>query len=115
MAMANLEKGAFETEPRRGAADHSAYSVVLPCAPEDFTEFVSGLLGKAQTIEKVFAGAFEINADDIVNTFHLVNQRVHQQNEASLVQFTVRIVYDDDSSVLLNSLEDFVHYSEIRP
>jgi hypothetical protein len=45
----------------------------------------------------------------------LVHQRVTQQNEASLIQFTVKIIYDDDSSILLNSFEDFSHYNEIRP
>jgi hypothetical protein len=114
MPMTNREKEALEPEPRRESNDHAAYSVVLPCAPEEFTEFISGLLGKAQTIEQVFTGPFEVHKNDIVNTYHLVNQRVNQQNAASLVQFTVKIVYDDDSSVLLNSLEDFRNYSEIR-
>lgn len=96
-------------------ATTSGYSVVLPCDPDQFGEFVSGLLGKPQTIEKVVYGIFEVTRQDILNTFHLVDQRIHQQNDASLVQFTVRILYDDDSSVLLNSLADFECYTEIRP
>jgi hypothetical protein len=111
--MANIEKEGLEPEPLPN--DHSGYSVVLPCAPEDFAEFVSGLLGKAQTLQKVFAEAFEVDKNDIASTFHLVEQRVRQQNEAALVQFTIKIVYDDDSSVLLNSLTEYLHYSEIRP
>ena len=91
------------------------YGVVLPCEPEQFGEFISGLLGKPQTIEKSIHGIFEISRQDVVNTFHLVDQRIHQQNDASLVQFTVRMLYDDDSSILLNSLADFEHYTEIRP
>lgn len=95
--------------------DGEQYSVVLPCDPEQFGEFVSGLLGKPQTNEKSIHGVFEITRQDVVNTFHLVNQRIHQQNDAYLIQFTVRILYNDDSSVLLNTLEDFEHYTEIRP
>lgn len=91
------------------------YGIILPCEPEDFGDFISNLLGKPQTIERNLYGAFEIRKEDIVNTYHLVNQRIHQQNEAILVQFTIRIIYDDDSSILLNSLEDFQHYTEVRP
>lgn len=96
-------------------ASSSQYSVVLPCSQEDFGSFVSGLLGKPQTIEKVFVGTFEVSASDIENTFHLVDQRIRQQNEANLVQFTVRVVYDDGSSVLLGGLQDFLRYREVRP
>ncbi len=106
---ANTEKGPFET------ASRAEYGVTLPCPPEDFKEFVSGLLGKAQTIEKVFYDPFEVGTHDIENTFHLVDQRIHQQNDASLVQFTVRIAYDDDSSVLINSLNEFLGYTEVKP
>ena len=90
------------------------YGVVLPCEMKQFGEFVSGLLGKPQTIEKRIKGIFEITRQDVVNTFHLVNQRINQQNNASLVQFTVKILYDDDSSILLNSLADYEHYTEIK-
>lgn len=91
------------------------YGVILPCKPSDFGEFVSGLLGKPQTIEKSFHGVFKISRDDVTNAYHLVDQRIHQQNDATLVQFKVKILYDDNSSVLLNSLKDFIHYTEIRP
>lgn len=104
-----------DKDQRLEGSEEERYSVILPCDPKDFNEFVSGLFGKPQTIEKVFYGTFEISKQDIVNTFHLVEQRVHQQNEALLVQFTVKVSYDDDSSVLFESLEDFIHYNEIKP
>lgn len=97
------------------ASGSGSYSIVLPCDTEQFGEFVSGLLGKPQTISKMIHGIFEIEHQDIINTFHLVDQRIHQQNDSSLVQFTVKILYDDDSSILLNSLPDFEHHHEIRP
>lgn len=91
------------------------YAVILPCEPKDFGEFVTGLLGKPQTIEKSLDGIFEISHDDVINMFHLVDQRINQQNEAIFIQFNVRITYNDDSSILLNSLQDFDHYTEVRP
>src|SRR5712691_8863385 len=91
------------------------FAVMIPCAQEDFAKFISGLLGKRQTLSRLHRAPFDVSRKEIENTYHLVHQRVTQQNEASLVQFTVRIVYDDDSSVLLNSFDDFLHYNEIRP
>lgn len=78
-----------------GEATANQYAVVLPCEPDYFRDFVAGLLGKPQTITKEIFGAFELNKDDIANFYHLVIQRVGQQNESTLIQFTVRIVYDD--------------------
>ncbi|ARU48033.1 hypothetical protein [Sulfurospirillum diekertiae] len=91
------------------------FAVTLPCNPNDFGAFISGLLGKPQTIEKAFRGTFEVSKDDIINTFYLIEQRIQQQNDAQLVQFTVKILYNDDTSVLLNSIADFEHYTEVRP
>jgi hypothetical protein len=86
------------------AGTNAEYAFILPCKPEDFRDFVGGLLGRPQTITGIFFGPFEVNKSDIENFHHLVVQRVGQQNEGTLVQFTVSIVYDDESSVLLNSL-----------
>lgn len=104
-----------EHPKKGGQSTAEKYAVLLPCEPDEFSHFVSGLLGKPQTIEKYFHGAFELSREQVSNTFHLVNQRINQQNVASLIQFTVKIIYDDNSSVLLNSLDDFEHYNEVRP
>lgn len=95
--------------------EDSQYAVMLPCTKEDFREFIAGLLGKSQTIEVAVGGTFDVSKDDLINLYHLVDQRIAQQNDASLVQFSVQIGYDDFSSVLLNSLEEFTRYAEVRP
>ncbi|MGY3559303.1 hypothetical protein ACVWZ4_001890 [Bradyrhizobium sp. USDA 4472] len=92
-----------------------ATTVVLPCPPDHFSDFIAGLLGRAQTIETVVDGPFEINREGVENLFHLIKQRISSQNDATLVQFTARIIYDDKSSVLLNSLPEFLTYNEVRP
>jgi len=87
-----------ESEPR---------AITLPCEQEHFAKFISGLLGKPQTIAKRRAGVFDLGFDDIASFDHLVDQRVKQQNAASLVQFTVKVIYDDGASILHNSLAGF--------
>ena len=91
------------------------YTVVLPCSQDHFKDFVSGLLGKPQTIECSFPGWYEINKNNLINIYHLVNQRVFQQNGGTLLQFTAKIIYQDKSSVLLTSFEDFENYEEVKP
>jgi hypothetical protein len=51
---------------------------------------------------------------DAENLHHLLDQRLSSQNDATLVQFTARIVYGDNSSVLLNSFSDFHSYNEVK-
>lgn len=89
--------------------------VMLPCGPDDFKDFISGILGKPQTIERQIPGPFTVNRDNIRDLYHLIEQRVLSQNEGALMQFTSRIVYDDNSSVLLNSIDDFLNYNEVKP
>ncbi|MGL5168984.1 MAG: hypothetical protein ACRC9K_24145 [Afipia sp.] len=97
------------------ADDGGLPTVVLPCPPDQFRDFIAGLLGKAQTIEAFIGGPFEVAKADIENLYHLLGQRVASQNEATLIQFTVKIIYNDQSSVLLNSLDEFLSYNEVKP
>ncbi|MDD2469187.1 MAG: hypothetical protein PHI97_34940 [Desulfobulbus sp.] len=90
------------------------YQVTLPCSQDDFTDFVKSLLGKAQTIENNFDKSFEINQGDIVSLYHLIEQRIHQQNRANLVSFTAIIHWSDDSSIQLNDIDSLATYNEIR-
>jgi hypothetical protein len=96
-------------------AEGGVTTVVLPCPPDQFREFIAGLLGRPQTIEGFLGGPFEVARQDVENLCHLIDQRILSQNEATLVQFTARIAYDNNSSVLLNSLRDFLSYNEVKP
>lgn len=91
------------------------HAVMLPCSPDQFGRFISGLLGKPQTITQSMRGAFDISAIELMNIHQLIDQRIRQQNQGELIQFTVRIIFNDDSSVLLNSYSDLQHYNEVRP
>jgi hypothetical protein len=95
--------------------DSSRTAVLLPCEPDQFRDFIAGLLGKPQVIGRVIRGPFNVGRNDIENLYHLIDQRISSQNDATLIQFTARIVFDDSSSVLLNSFADFVSYKEVKP
>lgn len=89
--------------------------VSLPFNEIDFKEFIVGLLGKPQSIDNIIEGSFEIDKGVLNNVFSLIHQRISQQNESTLIQFTSRIVYEDESSVTLNSFDSLLAYNEIRP
>ncbi|QWT45555.1 hypothetical protein [Azospira inquinata] len=91
------------------------HAIVIPIEREALGGFIGNLLGRPQTIENAISGNFDLGREHIENIFHLVDQRIRQQNRGTLIQFTVTVVYADDSSVLLNSLEDFINYREVRP
>ena len=93
---------------------NSNYGIMLPCEPASFGEFISKLLGKPQTIERNLYGNFKIDKDDVINTHHLIHQRISQQNESSFIQFTAKIYFSDDSSVEINTIDDFSIYHEIK-
>ena len=87
----------------------------LPFDQEQFETFVLGLLGRPQSIEKMIPGPFDLNLQDIQNLHYVIDQRIKQQNQATLIQFQSKLFFDDDSSVLLNSYSDLLSYNEVRP
>jgi hypothetical protein len=101
--------------PNSNAVPRPSHGVILPCSPEQFSNFIGGLLGKPQTITQSLRGAFEVTSENLINIHHLINQRITQQNGGELLQFTARIIFADDSSVLLNDLDDLLNYNEVRP
>ena len=88
--------------------------VTLPYSPTDFKDFIVSLLGKPQVLEGVFNGYYSFDKGDILNLHHLIEQRV-LQNDSSLVAISIQIVFDDNSSIVLNDLESFRAYNELRP
>jgi len=85
--------------------------VVLPCAPSQFGNFVSGLLGKTQTLKGTIQGSVDANYQDIENIFRIVHTRVSDQNEAALAHFSVTVFYDNGTSITHNDVKKFESYS----
>lgn len=89
--------------------------LTLPFDAEQFQQFIKGLLGKPQTITKRIRGSFEIQLKDLQNFHDLIEQRITQQNGGKLIQLKTKIIYNDESSVLLSSYEELVTYNEVKP
>jgi hypothetical protein len=72
------------------------------------------LKNKPQRLEKFVFGHYEINEQDILNFHHLIDQRIKQQNQAILTGITFTVIYDDDSSYVVHSLQEFQDRVEIE-
>lgn len=89
--------------------------VALPFNEEQFKDFIVSLLGKPQTISKFINGSFEINKNNLVSIFELINQRIYQQNDSKLIQFRATIYYNDNTTITLSGFDHLVHYNENLP
>ena len=80
-----------------------------------FKDFVCGLLGRPQTIESHTYTPFVVSKEDIIGLDDLISVRVRQQNEGSLIQFNVTIIFDDGSSETLNDIDSLKYYNCVAP
>lgn len=88
--------------------------VSLPLSNDAFKDFITAILGKPQTITRMIFGTFELEISDLTDIFKLVDQRVHQQNKAQLIQFTTKMIYSDNSTRLLSSYVELETFAEPR-
>lgn len=89
--------------------------LTLPFNESQFKDFVTGLLGKPQTLTKRITGQFNIYLKDLQNFHDLLSQRVVQQNNGHLIQLRTKIIFSDQSSVMLSSYDELLTYNEIKP
>ena len=90
------------------------YNVVLPCKPNDFVSFLSSLLGKNQTIKKIYEGEFLVRKEDVENVYLLIDQRVSQQNSAGRLNVSITTFFSDNSSIEFNNIDDFMNHRELK-
>lgn len=88
--------------------------VRLPFDEEQFKEFITGLLGKPQTINSTVWGPFKIGFEEIKDLHLAIQQRISQQNKGTLIRFNSTITFEDESSVTLNSFDALMSYREIK-
>jgi hypothetical protein len=106
--------GSFSLDIRPDTAGAREVAVVLPCGPEEFNDFIAGLLGRPQEITGIRLGRFRVDLVTAMQVHDLIVQRVAQQHGAAPLQFSARILFQNGTSVLLNSVDDFQRYAEVR-
>lgn len=86
--------------------------ISLPFNTEHLGDFISGLLGQPQSIEKVFTTPFIADNDYFIHLITLIKQRLEQQNIHEFISFQATIGYKDKTRRKFTSVEAFTSYSE---
>lgn len=89
--------------------------LVIPVGEREVGDFIASLLGQPQSIERETMGEYEIDLAWCHNMYHLIHQRITQQNESKLVDFSFEIGYQSDTIRRINTLNEFLHFNEHRP
>ena len=90
-------------------------TITIPVEEKTLGEFISGLLGQPQSIQRELSGTFDIDHEWLMNVHHLIQQRVQQQHNAFFVDFSAVIFFQDGLSRKLTSIESFQSYNEPKP
>lgn len=96
-------------------AESRRKAIKIPVDDVGLGAFISGLLGQPQSIQRELSGTFDIDHAWLVNVHYLIQQRIQQQNIASIVDFSAVIFFQNGLSRKLTSFESFQSYSEPKP
>lgn len=88
--------------------------VTLPVEREKLGTFIYSLLGQPQSIEREIYGTFSIDHAWFLHIHALIDQRIRQQNHATLTDFKVYLYFEDNLKRTINSIEAFEHFSETK-
>lgn len=86
--------------------------VQFDASRDDIAAFFRSILGRPQRRSRVFYGSFSIDRESVEQFFHLIDQRVRQQNDGHLLTISISVWYSDNSHVEFNDLIEFKTYNE---
>ena len=92
----------------------SGQSLVETITREQLQSFLRNTSKGSKVIFGALRGVFDLSRNDIENFFHLVDQRVGEQNTCSESLCEVAVYYNDGTSRKFPTVDDFNSYSETR-
>ncbi len=84
----------------------------IPIEAKDFKDFVLKLLGKPEILAGGYIGAYEISKETITDFTELFDQRMYQQNNATLTNFSCKLFFSDRTTRDITSYESFLGFRE---
>jgi hypothetical protein len=89
-------------------------AVSVPIDKKTLGEFISGLLGQPQILERHIDSAFSIDHPWLIHFCALILQRIQQQNAPEPLAFEATVSYQDGVVRTVTSLPAFEHFSETQ-
>lgn len=88
--------------------------VSAPLRPEEVRTLLDGALQSGKVIAGARRGVFEMRRADCENFYHLISQRVRDQNSCSLEKFEISVFHSNGTSIKLAGISEFSRYAETR-
>ncbi|MFA0485428.1 hypothetical protein [Vibrio sp. 10N.222.55.B11] len=100
--------------PSNDLIDESDTVISIPVKKSDLGGFITDLLGQKQSLERTYNITFEIDHSWLVNLHETINQRISQQANSTLINFTAVIYFENGTKRTITSLEAFKGYNETK-
>ncbi|MGB6008407.1 hypothetical protein [Castellaniella sp.] len=89
-------------------------SINLPVDKIKLGNFISGLLGQPQVLDRRFDTPFSVDHDWLIHLCSMILQRIAQQNSAEPLTFETTIYYRDGLFRKVSGFDAFTHFSETQ-
>ncbi|MEF1253910.1 hypothetical protein [Vibrio sp. M260112] len=88
--------------------------ITIPVRKNDLGNFISDLLGQKQSLERNYGVDFKFDHSWLMNLHEMIDQRICQQSESHLINFTAVIYFEDGMKRSITSIEAFRAYAETK-
>lgn len=82
----------------------------ITIARRDFADFIKGLLGQPRSVEQEYQLTFKIDHDWISDLDHIIDQRITNQHDASLVDFSCKFFFADGQIYTVTTKDAFRNF-----
>lgn len=94
--------------------DGEKLSLTLPLKKKDLGDFISSLLGQQQSMERDLSVKFDIDHHWLINLHELIDQRIKQQQDGTMIEFIAIVHFDSGLSRSITAIEAFNGYNETK-
>lgn len=96
--------------------DDDANSVIsIPVGKKDLGSFICDLLGQKQSLERTYDIVFEVDHSWLMNLHDMIDQRISQQANSNLINFSAVVYFENGSKRTITTVEAFRSYHETKP
>ncbi|MGL4753278.1 MAG: hypothetical protein ACRCXB_12875 [Aeromonadaceae bacterium] len=95
--------------------DESITVLSIPVSKRELGGFISDLLGQKQSLERTYDVTFEIDHSWLINLHEMIDQRISQQANSHLINFTAVVYFDNGVKRTITTVNSFRAYNETKP
>jgi len=101
--------------PSRYAEDEANSVISISVGKKDLGSFICDLLGQKQSLERTYDVVFEIDHSWLMNLHDMIDQRISQQANSNLINFSAAIYFENGSKRTITTVDAFRSFHETKP